>query len=65
MTSVSPCVANRWPRASQLLAQLLEVVDLAVEDDDDRSILVEDRLVAGHEIDDAQALDPEPDVAIG
>ena len=61
MTSVSPCVANRWPARSQALAQLAVVVDLAVEDDRDRAVLVEDRLVAGGEVDDAQALDPEAD----
>ena len=61
MTSVSLCVAKRWPRASSSRAQLAVVVDLAVEDDHDRAVLVEDRLVAGREVDDAQALDAEPD----
>ena len=60
MTSVSPCVAKRVARALQALAQLAVVVDLAVEDDRDRAVLVEDRLVAGGEVDHAQALDPEP-----
>jgi hypothetical protein len=32
--------------------QRLEIVDLAVEDDADRAVLVEQRLVAGREIDD-------------
>ena len=50
---------ERWPRALQLRAQLAVVVDLAVQDDDDRAVLVEDRLVAGLEVDDAQALDAE------
>ena len=59
MTSVSACVVKRWPRALKALAQLAVVVDLAVEDDRDRPVLVEDRLVAGREVDDAQALDPE------
>src|SRR3954452_9116095 len=36
--------------------QLLEVVDLAVEDDRARPVLVRDRRVAGHEIDDRQAV---------
>ncbi len=64
MTSVSPSVAKRWPLRSQLLAQLPEVVDLAVEDDHDRTVLVENRLIAGHEIDDPQALNPETDVVL-
>ena len=51
-------------RALQALAQLAVVVDLAVEDDRDRAVLVEDRLVAGREVDHAQALDPEPDAGI-
>jgi hypothetical protein len=34
--------------------QLLEVVDLAVEDDDDGVVLVEQRLLAGGHVDDAQ-----------
>ena len=38
----------------ELAAQLAEVVDLAVEDDPDRAVLVVDRLVAGREVDDAQ-----------
>ena len=46
-------------RADQGLAQLAVVVDLAVEDDDDRPVLVGDRLVAGREVDDAQPLDAE------
>ena len=52
------------PRRSSSRAQLAEVVDLAVEDDDDRAVLVEDRLVAGLEVDDAQALDAEADAAV-
>ena len=43
--------------AAQLLPQLAVVVDLAVHHDDDGAILVEDRLVAGAEVDHAQALD--------
>ena len=42
------------------VAQLAVVVDLAVEDDHDRAVLVGDRLVAGREVDHAQALDAEP-----
>ena len=38
----------------------LEVVDLAVADDADRAVLVRDRLIAGLEVDDAQAPKPRP-----
>jgi hypothetical protein len=47
--------------AHEILAQLTEVVDLAVEHDRDRAVLVVNRLVPGDEVDDAQPLDPEPD----
>ena len=50
--------------AQQVAPQLAEVVDLAVEDDDDRAVLVVDRLVAGLEVDDAQPLDAEPHLAL-
>ena len=63
MTSVSPWVAKRCPRATSSARSSRVVVDLAVEDDRDRAVLVEDRLVAGREVDDAQALDAEGDVA--
>ena len=59
MTSVSPSVANRWPRARSSLAQLPKVVDLAVEHDHDRPVLAVDRLIAGDEVDDPEALDAE------
>src|SRR5436305_14348556 len=45
----------------ELMPQLAVVVDLAVEDNDDRRILVEDRLIACLEIDHAQTLDSEAD----
>ena len=48
----------------QLAADLGEVVDLAVEDDLHRSVLVADRLVAGRQIDDAQPPVAEPDGAV-
>ena len=51
---------ERVPGALQAGAQLAVVVDLAVEDDRDGSILVEDRLIAGRQVDDAQTLDPKP-----
>ena len=46
-------------RGDQLVAKVLEVVDLPVHDDGDRSILVEDRLVTAGNIDDREALHPE------
>src|SRR5215211_3142974 len=42
-------------------AQLAEVVDLAVQHDDDGAVLVVDRLVSGGKVDDPQALDAQPD----
>src|SRR5262249_51762236 len=48
----------------QRFAQLAVVVDLPVQDDDDRPVLVEDRLVAGIQVDDRQTLNAEADVAI-
>src|SRR6185369_1357760 len=49
----------------QLEAQLLEVVDLAVEDDPQRAILAAHGLMAGRgEIDDAQPAVAEPDRAV-
>ncbi len=57
MTSVSPWVANGARGRSSSRAQLAVVVDLAVEHDDDRAVLVVDRLVARLEVDHAQALD--------
>ena len=45
----------------QLGAQLAVVVDLAVEDDTDRAVLVEDRLVPAGQVDDRQPPHPEPD----
>ena len=50
---------ERWPAASSSRAQLAEVVDLAVEHDPDRAVLVVNRLMAGRQIDDAQAAHPE------
>ena len=47
--------AERWPRASQVAAQLAVVVDLAVEDDPDRAVLVGHRLLAAGAVDDGQA----------
>ncbi len=55
-TSVSPCGAELVPSRAQLVAQLAEVVDLAVEDDRDRRVLVGDRRIAGDEVDDREAV---------
>ena len=64
MTSVSPFVVKRVAAAAELGAELAVVVDLAVEDDRDRAVLVVDRLVAGLEVDHPQPLDPERHVAV-
>jgi hypothetical protein len=45
----------------QLCHQRLKIIDLAVEDDANRAVLVELRLVAGHEIDNRQSPVPQPD----
>ena len=45
--------------ALQRLAQLDVIVDFAVEDHGDRSILVENRLLAGRHVDDGQAAHPQ------
>src|ERR1035441_666962 len=45
--------------ALQAAAKLAEVVDLTVEDDGDGPVLVGDRLIAGDQVNDPQALDPE------
>jgi hypothetical protein len=47
--------------ASQVVPQLAVVVDLAVEDDDDRSIFARDRLPSAFGVDDAQSPDSESD----
>ena len=48
------------PGALEPRTQRLEVVDLAVQDDRDRTVLVVDRLPAGDQIDDAEPPVPEP-----
>ena len=50
--------------ATSSLAKLLEVVDLAVHDDGDGSILVEDRLVPAGDVDDRQTLYAESNLAV-
>ena len=54
---MSPEPRTSWPR--ELVAQLAEVVELAVEDGDDVALLVCDRLAAGREVDHPQAPVPE------
>ena len=56
ITSVSPRERSSWPRRASSLAQLAEVVDLAVEDDGDGAVLVRDRRIAGDEVDDREAV---------
>ncbi len=46
----------------ELLAEILEVVDLAVEDDADGAVFVVDRLVAAGDVDDGQAAHAQADV---
>ena len=50
--------------ARELVRELRVVVDLAVLHDDDASVLVRDRLVAGVEVDDREAPRGEPDRAV-
>jgi len=45
----------------EFFRQLAEVVDLAVEDGDDRAVRVEQRLLAGGQVDDRQAAVAEAD----
>src|SRR5690242_17759528 len=53
--------AEDMATSRQLGHQELEVIDLAVEGDTDRPVLVEDRLVAGNEVDDREPAVTEPD----
>ena len=56
------CVrAEAMAARHEIRAHVGEVVDLAVEDHPDRAVLVGDRLVAGREVDDAQAAEAEAD----
>ena len=56
---VARCPCSRCPCSSSSARSVAEVVDLAVEDGDDAAVLVRDRLVAGREVDHAQAAVPE------
>ena len=54
MTSVSHRGRESMAVALKLAAELAEVVDLAVEDDADRAVLVRDRRIAVLEVDDRE-----------
>ena len=58
MTGVSPVPRIVVAARLELVAELAEVVELAVEDGDDVAVLVRDRLAARGEVDD-----PQPPVA--
>ena len=64
MVSVSPAVRNWCPRAISSLPQLVEVVDLAVEDDPDRAVLVRHRLDRCLEVDDRESSVSEAGMAV-
>ena len=51
------------PAPEELLPQLAEVVDLAVEDDGNGPVLVRDRRIAGDQIDDRQPVLPDHPLA--
>jgi hypothetical protein len=55
------CGAEAVAARAEGIAQLAEIVNLAVVDDDHRAVLVEHRLGAGREVDDRQAGVREPD----
>src|SRR5258708_35911247 len=44
----------------QFGAHAFEIVDFAIEDDADRSVCAEHRLIAGHQVDDRQAAVAKP-----
>src|SRR5258707_4526 len=46
----------------ELLAEILEVVDLTVEDDADGAVFVVDRLIAAGDVDDGQAAHAQADI---
>jgi hypothetical protein len=64
MTSVSPSRAEGVARASSSLAELAEVVDLAVENDPDGLVFVRKRLLAGLHVDDGEAAEGEAAAAL-
>ncbi len=56
--------AELMPARHEIGAQFLVAVNLAVEDDPHRTVLIGDRLMAGGEIDDAEAAHADPAPAI-
>ncbi len=61
ITSESPFAAELMPARDETVADLAVVVDLAVEDQLDRSVFVGDRLIGSRtQIDDAQAAEAQP-----
>ena len=55
---------ERWPSAVSSGMSVAEVVDLAVEDDDDAAVLVVERLLAAREVDDRQPAMTEADAGL-
>src|SRR5262249_10273207 len=56
--------AKHMAEGLELRNQFLIVVDLAVEDDDDGAVLVEERLLAGRDVDDREASMAERDARL-
>ena len=65
MHSVSERVTKRWPSASSRARSAREIVDLAVEHDDQRAVGRGHRLVAAGEIEDRQPPEGEHRRAVG
>src|SRR4051812_44670786 len=60
-------IAARAERVAALLelrAKLLVVIDFAVQDDDDRPVFVEKRLISRFEVDNPQPLNSEADTVV-
>src|ERR1041385_4118945 len=53
------------PRPGELALDPLEIVELAVHHDVAPAVLARDRLITGHQIDDAESGMAEPDPAVG
>ena len=58
-------VLRRWPRDGQFGAQGLVIVDFAVEDDLNGTVLVAERLAAAAEVDDRQTAMDQSQARIG
>ncbi len=65
IASVSQRLRKTWPSRSQRGAQFGVVVDLAVEDDDDRTVLVVHRLLAAADVDDREPPVAKPHARLG